>query len=262
MPHETPATDVGLALAATRLPLMIFVLYGGVMADRLSRRALMLASDSGRFITQAVVAALLISGEARFWELLVLFGLNGFAQASFWGALWTTTMQREIPGNALSRVAAYSQLGSLVLGALGYAGVGFVAESIGLSTTLWVGAAWIIASTAIVVSVPALRGYRAMIVEPEASHPTKRGKPTTSPRIAPTAISRAIPDHSTSRVVEALPAAIRPENALPEHNIHPKEREEPADVQDIRASSSWSGWLKRRDVRWLALNAMSSCAVL
>jgi MFS family permease len=357
--------DVGLALAATRLPMTIFVLLGGVVGDRLSRRAVMLASDAGRFVTQAVAAALLITGHARFWELLVLFGLNGFAQAffnpasvglvpslvedkslqsanalldfarngaatvgqllggalvtlaspgvafaidsgtfvvsaialamlrlpkssmtvkpvgsllsdlregwgefrsrewlwvgtlhisllnafalvaffalgpvvasrslgggiawgvvgaafavgmmagsavalrmrpkrplfaafgaiflaapqlvllalaaplpavalgaflggaqaSFWGALWTTTMQREVPGSSLARVAAYSQLGSLVLGPLGFALVGLVANEIGVSATLWIGAVWIFCSTAIVISLPALRTYRTV----------------------------------------------------------------------------------------------------
>jgi len=44
--------------------------------------------------------------------------------------------------------------------------VGFVAEAIGLSMTLRIGAGWIVFSTAIVVSLPALRSYSAIAVEP------------------------------------------------------------------------------------------------
>lgn len=356
--------DVGIALAATRLPLTLFVLFGGVIGDRFSRRTIMLFSDAGRFVTQALAAGLLIAGVARFWELLVLFGFNGLAQALFnpasvglvpslttgtelqsanalldfarngaatigqllggvlvtlagpgvafaidsgsflvsaaalalldlptaamatrrvggffvelvegwgefrsrswlwvgtlhvallnafalvsffalgpvvakrslgggaawglvgagfgigmiagsaialrirpkrpllvafgviflaapqlallatpaplaliaaaavlggaqasvWGALWTTTMQRDVPASALSRVASYNQVGSLILAPLGYAVVGIVAGHIGVSTTLWAGAVWIVASTLAVLALPALRSYRA-----------------------------------------------------------------------------------------------------
>lgn len=357
------AADVGLALAATRLPVLLFVLAGGVAGDRLSRRALMLGSDAGRFVTQAAAAALLLTGTARLWELLVLFSLNGLAQAFFapasvglipelvdaeslqpanallgfarggaglfgmllggtlvtlagpgeafaidsasfvvsaaalarlrlagsvvlppagsllqdlsrgwrefaartwlwvgvthlallnalalvsffalgpvvaqrslgggaawgvigaafasgmiagsalatrwrprrplvaafgvvvlaapqlallavaaplplvalaaafggaqasvWGALWTTTMQRDVPAEILARVASYSQVGALVAAPVGYAVVGVAADLLGLSRVLWFGSAWIVASTAVVTALPAIRLHGA-----------------------------------------------------------------------------------------------------
>lgn len=75
--------DVGLVLAATRLPQLLFLLAGGVAGDRVSRRAVMLWSDALRFATQATGAVLLLAHRARLWELLVLFALHGFAQAFF-----------------------------------------------------------------------------------------------------------------------------------------------------------------------------------
>jgi MFS family permease len=357
--------DVGLALAATRLPLTLFVLFGGVVGDRLPRRAVMLASDAGRFVTQGAAAVLLLSGRARLWELLVLFAMNGLAQAlfnpaavglvpelvdgeplqaanallgfgrsgaallgqllggalvtltspgtafaldsfsflisawalsrlslqgvmavrpaglffvelrqgwdefrsrrwlwigvvhiallnafalvaffalgpavakqslgggaawgvvgagfaagmmfgstvavrwrparpllasfaavllaapqlallataaplaavalgaflggaqaSFWDAVWTTTMQQDVPADAIARVASYSQIGTLVLAPIGYATVGFVAEAVGISAVLWAGAAWIVASTLIVIALPAIRTHPAHV---------------------------------------------------------------------------------------------------
>lgn len=364
--------DVGLALAAFRAPLLVFGLVGGVVGDRWSRRAVLLASDVGRLVTQALAAGLLLTGRARLWELLVLFALHGLgqaffnpamvgfvpalvaadelqeanaalglarngsatvgallggavvtlvgpgaafamdagsflisavalaalrpadravpvaatrslvtdlrdgwdefcshrwlwigtvhvallntfalvaffalgpvvaarslgggiawgfvgsafmlgmitgsgtalrirprrpllvafaviafaapqlallalaapvplvaagaflggAQAALWGALWTTTMQRAIPPNAIARVAAYSQVGSLVLGPVGYAGVGYVASRVGVSETLWAGAGWIVASTALVLALPTLRRYRSAVPEPASA---------------------------------------------------------------------------------------------
>jgi hypothetical protein len=58
-----------------RVPVMVFLLVG----DRMPRRTIMLVSDFGRFLTQALAAGLLLSGRARLWELLVLFTLHGLA---------------------------------------------------------------------------------------------------------------------------------------------------------------------------------------
>jgi MFS family permease len=357
--------DVGFALAATRVPLLVFVLAGGVAGDRFSRRSLMLASDAGRFLTQAIAAALLLTGTARLWELLVLFALHGFAQAffnpasvglvaavapsdrlqeangllsfarsgagaigllaggalvtlvgpglafgvdsfsflvsaaalaslrlpslpaapktaasfaadlragwsefrsrswlwigtvhiallnafalagffalgpvvaaddlgggyawgvigaafavgmaaggasavrlkpgrmlfaafaavalaapqlallaiaaplplvafaaffggaqsSFWGTLWTTTLQREIPANVLARVASYNQVGSLLLAPAGMAAVGAAAAAFGTGPVLWFGAVWVVVSTALILGLSAIRGHETV----------------------------------------------------------------------------------------------------
>jgi hypothetical protein len=84
----------------------------------------------------------------------------GGGQASLWGALWTTTMQREIPPLAIARVAAYAQVGSLALAPAGYAVVGLLAGRYGTAPVLWTGAAWVVCSTAIVVALPPIRSYR------------------------------------------------------------------------------------------------------
>ena len=57
--------ELGLVLAAQALPLALLVLVAGVWADRLPRQRLMLVSDFGRMVVQAVVAALLLSGRRR-----------------------------------------------------------------------------------------------------------------------------------------------------------------------------------------------------
>jgi MFS family permease len=76
-------TDLGIVLIAGILPQTLFVLIGGVWADRLPRRTIMLASDLARALIQAVTATLLISGEARIWHLVVLYALHATASAFF-----------------------------------------------------------------------------------------------------------------------------------------------------------------------------------
>src|SRR6059058_5689438 len=61
------ASDLGYVIAAKTAPLVLFLLVGGVLADRLPRRAVMLGADAARMIVQAATAALLLSGTAHIW---------------------------------------------------------------------------------------------------------------------------------------------------------------------------------------------------
>jgi MFS family permease len=76
-------TDLGIVLAAWTLPLVVFVLAGGVWADRLPRQMVMLVADLIRCVVQATMAFLLLSGRAELWELVVLVAIYGTAQAFF-----------------------------------------------------------------------------------------------------------------------------------------------------------------------------------
>jgi hypothetical protein len=77
------ATDVGIVLACRTVPLVATLLVGGVVADRVSRRAVMVAADLSRLLTQGAIAALLIGGVAEVWMLAVLAGLTGAAGGFF-----------------------------------------------------------------------------------------------------------------------------------------------------------------------------------
>jgi MFS family permease len=77
------ATDLGIVLAAYTLPLVLFVLAGGVWADRLPRQMVMLVSDIVRGVCQATLAVLLLSGAAQLWHLVVLIAIYGTAEAFF-----------------------------------------------------------------------------------------------------------------------------------------------------------------------------------
>ncbi len=79
--------DVGLVVAATTLPFALFALLGGVWADRLPRHRVMLASDLVRLVSQALSAALLLSGRAEVWQLAVLGLVFGTSDAFFMPAV-------------------------------------------------------------------------------------------------------------------------------------------------------------------------------
>src|SRR2546423_6805884 len=66
------ASGLGIVLAAFTIGRASFVVVGGVWADRLPRRAVMIAADLVRFSTQAATAALLLGPVAHVWELATL----------------------------------------------------------------------------------------------------------------------------------------------------------------------------------------------
>jgi MFS family permease len=77
------ASDVGLVLACGAASLVACLLIGGVVADRTSRRAVMVAADLVRVGSQGAMAALLIAGGAEIWMLAALAGVTGAATGFF-----------------------------------------------------------------------------------------------------------------------------------------------------------------------------------
>jgi MFS family permease len=77
------ASDLGLVLAAYTIGRASFVAIGGVWADRLPRRAVMITADLVRVGTQATTAALLLGGSMHVWELAALQATAGAAGGFF-----------------------------------------------------------------------------------------------------------------------------------------------------------------------------------
>jgi hypothetical protein len=139
------ATDLGLVLLASRLPNMVLVLTGGVVADRLSRRGVMLASDAVRCLTQAVTALLLVTGGARLWELLVLQAAHG-AAAAFFDPAATRLLPETVGPGRLQQANALLGLSRSATGILGQVGAGILVATVGAGLALGVDAASFAAS--------------------------------------------------------------------------------------------------------------------
>jgi MFS family permease len=77
------ASGIGYVLGAFTLSQVAFLLVGGVWADRLPRRLVMLTCDAIRAVVQAGVAVALLTGEARLWMLVVSGTIFGAASAFF-----------------------------------------------------------------------------------------------------------------------------------------------------------------------------------
>ncbi len=75
--------DLGWVFAASSIPLVGFLLVGGVFADRLPRQAVMVVADLARFGAKAGQGTLLITGHAELWQIVVLQVVHGTATAFF-----------------------------------------------------------------------------------------------------------------------------------------------------------------------------------
>jgi MFS family permease len=159
------ATDLGLVLAVRMIPVVAFVLVGGVWADRLPRQWVMIGSDVVRGASQAVLAALLLTGSAELWHLLALQAVYGTAEA-FWRPASTALLPSIVRPEGLQQ--ANSLLAVAVNGSytVGPAVAGLLVATSGSGVAIAVDAA------TFGVSTLALLGLRVPALERPAVQPS------------------------------------------------------------------------------------------
>ncbi|ATL26043.1 transporter, putative [Streptomyces formicae] len=122
--------DVGLVAAARTLPLVLFLLIGGAVADRLPRHHVMVAANALNCFSQAAFAVLVLAGEPQLWQMMLLTGLGGIGQA-FFGPAAEGMLMSSVSGEQASRAFALYRmamqgagLGGAALGGLLVAAMG------------------------------------------------------------------------------------------------------------------------------------------
>jgi MFS family permease len=117
-------TDLGLVLAARSLPQVLFLLVGGIWADRLPRHRVMVVSNVVSGLSQGTIALLLLTGQAEVWQVAVLAAVNGASSAFFAPAATGIVPQTVSPpmlqqANAILRLGQNaSWIGGAALGGL------------------------------------------------------------------------------------------------------------------------------------------------
>lgn len=86
LPHAT-GRDLSIVMAARFLPLLTFMLFGGVIADRFQRNRLVGGSDMLGSFLAAISAVSLIAGFSSTWLLALMGGLFGILNAIWWPAM-------------------------------------------------------------------------------------------------------------------------------------------------------------------------------
>jgi MFS family permease len=77
------ATDLGLVLMGQTVPLIIFVLAGGLLGDRIGPRPVMIVADVIRFVAHAALATAVLTGSPTLWTFLVVEVFIGTGDALF-----------------------------------------------------------------------------------------------------------------------------------------------------------------------------------
>jgi MFS family permease len=100
------AADLGFSMAAFMVPRIAFMVVGGVWADRLPRRLIMVGSDVVRAVAQLILAVAILGGWASLPVFLAVAAVSGAASAFFQPAViglipQTVSAARLQQGNAL-----------------------------------------------------------------------------------------------------------------------------------------------------------------
>jgi MFS family permease len=103
-------SDVGYVASAGMLPMIVFLLIGGVVADRLPRHQVMVAADLLQGAAQAASAVLVLTGSARVWELLVLAALRGTGLGFYFPAS-TGLLPQTVPAGDRAQAIAIDRVG-------------------------------------------------------------------------------------------------------------------------------------------------------
>ncbi|TML32568.1 MAG: MFS transporter [Actinobacteria bacterium] len=153
------ATGLGLVLASYTVGRASFVALGGVWADRLPRRAVMIGADLVRFSTQAATAALLFGHVLHVWELAVLQGIAG-AGGGFFVPASTAFVPQAVTRARLQQANALLSLSQSATNIFGPAVSGAIVAAAGPAWVFAIDAGSFLFSTAFLT---ALRGVEAHV---------------------------------------------------------------------------------------------------
>lgn len=143
---DSPAA-LGQVLAAHTIPMVVLLLWGGVIADRFPRVLVLQLSNLTSAATQGMIAVLVITDVAELWMLVVLSLANGVTSAIGFPAL-NSLLPQLVPRGQLQQANA---LVSLVRGAFTIIG-----PTVSALLVVSVGAGWALAIDALTWLVSAM----------------------------------------------------------------------------------------------------------
>ncbi|MFJ9041972.1 MFS transporter [Streptomyces sp. NPDC102406] len=147
---------------------------GGLIALRLRPRRMLRAGSLALFafalFPAAVGAGLGVPG------MMAGCAIAG-AGMSFWGVMWATSVQTQVPRDVLNRIHAYDVAGSLAMAPVGQALAGPAADAFGTRHVLLAGGAVTVVCAAALLAVPAVRGLVRADAPPVRSLPTPARRP-------------------------------------------------------------------------------------
>ena len=165
------AAGIGLVLTAFSIPRLVFILAGGVWADRLPRQWVMLGADVIRGIVEVAFAVLILSAQAELWHLALGAAIVGTASAFFVPA-FSGVMPEVLEDARLQQGNALMSLSRSATGIIGPSIAGLLVATAGVGWLFVIDAVTYGVST---VSLLLLRVPRPRVPAPRTSFVVELG---------------------------------------------------------------------------------------
>jgi MFS family permease len=138
-------SDLGLVIAAAAAARAVFFMVGGVWADRLPRRLIMITADAVRAVVQLVIAIAFLTGEIQVWYLVASSAVFG-AAGSFFRPASTGLLPQLVTPKQIQEANALLALSHNAVDLFGPVAAGILIASVGYDLIYAVDAATFIAS--------------------------------------------------------------------------------------------------------------------
>ncbi len=147
---------LGQVLAAHSIPLVVFLLVGGVVADRVGRARVMRVGNTGAGLAQGTLAVLVVSGSVEHWHFLVLAAVSGTLAAATFPAM-SAVLPQLVPREQLQQANVLMSMARGSLAVLGPSIAAVLVVTVGPGYALAVDAvAWLVSAAILTgVRVPA-----------------------------------------------------------------------------------------------------------
>ena len=162
--EDSPAA-LGQVLAAHTIPMVVLLLWGGVISDRFPRTLVLQASNVASALTQGCIAFLVITGTAQLWMVVALSAAHGAVSAISFPAMMSMVPQL-VPRDQLQPANA--------LLSLTRNGLTVVGPTVGALLVVTVGSGWALAVDAVTWFLAAL------LLLPVRIPPRERGASTST----------------------------------------------------------------------------------
>ncbi|MFT3872247.1 MAG: MFS transporter [Nocardioides sp.] len=160
---------LGVVLAGRSIPMVLFLLAGGVIADRFGRALVIQVSNVVAGLTQLTVGFLVVTGTAQLWQLVVLSAVNGVVASISFPAL-ASLLPQLVPRDQLQPANVLMSMMRNVLTILGPTIAGLLVVGVGAGWAVVVDGATYLVAAALLVRVrvpppPARVDKPSMVVE-------------------------------------------------------------------------------------------------
>ncbi|MGE0623723.1 MAG: MFS transporter [Pseudomonadales bacterium] len=161
--HETPER-VGLAQMASQLPMLLLILWGGLLGDRVDQRRLLIFLQIGMMLPPLVMAGLIASGHVVY-EYLIAWAVIGGCFGAFAQPARDALLNR-VAGREIQRVVTLSVGVQFGIQVVGFA-IGSTADRVGPPVLLVCMAGFMLLASLATSRIPAL----GTVSRPPRRHP-------------------------------------------------------------------------------------------